>query len=211
MWKKEYEKKKFYWGLKPDVILKQSLKYVRRGRAIDLGAGEGRNSIFLAKNGLIVEAIDADKRGLKKCKNLAEKYNLPIETKVYDIRDFKFKRDYYSLVVGINVFDFIKFSETKKIFNKIRTSLKNNGIFIFTVFSTKDPAFLKYTKNEPIEKNTFYISKLNLIRHFFTPEDMEKLLKEFNVLYLKQIKIKDVSHGEPHIHDIIKSVIKKRG
>jgi len=68
MWQKEYKKKQFYWGLKPTPRLKQVIKYAKRGKALDVGAGEGRNSIFLAQNGFEVEAIDLIPEGLEKLK-----------------------------------------------------------------------------------------------------------------------------------------------
>ncbi|PIR71964.1 MAG: hypothetical protein COU42_02985 [Candidatus Nealsonbacteria bacterium CG10_big_fil_rev_8_21_14_0_10_36_24] len=95
MWTKEYKEKKFYWGSKPEVGLKEVLKYAPKGIALDIGAAEGRNSIFLAKNGFRVEATDKVKEGLKKCKKLAEKYNLPIKTRLADIRKLELEKNKY--------------------------------------------------------------------------------------------------------------------
>ncbi len=69
MWEKEYKKKTFYWGLKPDPLLVKYLPQIPKGKALDIGAGEGRNSFFLAKEGFEVEAIDIVKEGLKNVLN----------------------------------------------------------------------------------------------------------------------------------------------
>jgi hypothetical protein len=40
------QKRKFYWGLKPDSLLIKYLSLIPKGKALDIGAGEGRNSVF---------------------------------------------------------------------------------------------------------------------------------------------------------------------
>jgi SAM-dependent methyltransferase len=188
------------------------MKFAPRGIALDVGAGEGRNSFFLARNGFKVEAIDKIKEGLEKCREIAEKYHLPIETKAIDIRNFEFKPNKYSLILDILALSFLKFSEIKKIIPKIKKSLKRNGIFYMVAFSTKDPAFgkLKFKKLEIDEKNTFYLPKLKTFRHFFTKKELLKLLKDFEMLKIEERKVRDTSHSRNHFHHIIIVIAKKR-
>lgn len=49
-----------FFGLTPDENLNEWVQAgrVARGRALDLGCGNGRNAIFLAKHGFDVEAVD---------------------------------------------------------------------------------------------------------------------------------------------------------
>ena len=99
------QNKKFNWGLKPSPILEKFIHLIPKGKAIDIGAGEGRDSFFLAKNGFEVEAIDKDSENLDKCKKFAQQKNLPIRTEVCDVREFEFKENEYSLV-----YNFLNFS-----------------------------------------------------------------------------------------------------
>jgi len=212
MWNKIYKKRKFYWGLKPDPLLVKYLSRIPKGKALDIGAGEGRNSFILARNGFKVEAIDKNKERLKKCREIAEKYRLPIETKAIDIRNFEFKPNKYSLILDILALSFLKFSEVKEIIPKIKKSLKRNGIFYMVAFSTKDPAFtrLKFKKLEIDEKNTFYLPKLKIFRHFFERKELLKLLKNFEILKIEERKVRDISHSRIHFHRIIIAIVKKR-
>lgn len=211
MWEKEYKKEKFYWGLKPADGLKEVLKYTPKGVALDIGAGEGRNSIFLAENGFKVEAIDKIPEGLEKCRKFAKKYNLPIKIKVIDVKRFKFKKNKYSLILSIAALDFLKFPEIKKIILKIKHSLKKRGVFYLAVFSIKDPLFKKCKKRKlkMIEKNTFYLPKLKTPRHFFERKELLNLLGSFKVIKIKEQKLKDMHHGKVHLHCIIKAIGKK--
>lgn len=210
MWKKQYQQKKFYWGLKPESGLKEAIKYARKGKALDIGAGEGRNSIFLAKNGFDVEAIDKTKEGLEKCKNFARKYHLSIKTKMIDIKRFKFKKNQYSLILSIAVLDFLRLSETKKIIKTIHYALVSRGTFYLLVFSTKDPAYKKCRnqKLKTIEKNTFFLPKIKTFRHFFQKRELLNLLKDFKIITMKEKRKRDI-HNKIHFHHLIRIVAKK--
>jgi len=210
MWNKEYKKEKFYWGTKPEVGLKEVLRYAPKGIALDIGAGEGRNSIFLAKNGFRVEAIDKNEEGLKKCKKLAQRYNLRLKTKIANVRKFKFVRNKYSLIVAVASLDFLKFSEIKKIFLQIKKSLKKEGVFYLIVFSIKDPAFQKCKKKlKMIEKNTFYLPKFKTSRHFFEKKELLNLLRNLKIVKLKEEKIREKHKKRIHFHHLIKVIAKK--
>ena len=212
MWEKEYKKKKFYWGLKPNPVLAKFLPHIPKGKALDIGAGEGRNSIFLAENGFKVTAIDLVPEGLKKLVSFAKRYHLKISTKVIDVRRFKFFPDKYSLILSVATLDFLKKSEIDIIIKKIKKSLVFGGAIYLLVFSTKDPLYYKIKRwgLKPTEKNTFFLSKGKIYRHFFTVNEIRKMFKRFHILHLEQKGIKDTSHNQPHCHNIIEFVAQKK-
>lgn len=51
-------------------------KFPERAIVLDVGCGEGRNSIFMAKKGNTVDAFDVSENGIKKAKQLAERENV---------------------------------------------------------------------------------------------------------------------------------------
>ena len=46
-------------GITPSPLVHTALAYAPKGRALELGAGSGRNSLFLAHNGFHVTAVDS--------------------------------------------------------------------------------------------------------------------------------------------------------
>ena len=46
-----YKSSECYWGLNPNGNLVQFLPLIPKGKILDIGAGEGRNALFLAKHG----------------------------------------------------------------------------------------------------------------------------------------------------------------
>jgi 2-polyprenyl-3-methyl-5-hydroxy-6-metoxy-1,4-benzoquinol methylase len=193
-------------------ILEKSLHLIPKGKALDIGAGKGQNSVFLAKNGFEVEAIDKIPKILERCKEFSKKYNLPIKTKVCDVRKFKFKKNKYSLIVARASLDFLKKSEIELIIRKIEKSLISLGFIYFLVFSVKDPMYkkIKKLKLKEFEKNSFYLPKHKTYRHFFTQKELKQMLKNFKIIHLKQKQIIDSGPPKPHFHNIIEIIAQKK-
>ena len=51
-WDEFYKGAECAWGLEPDWELRAYLEVIPKGKALDLGIGEGRNALFLAKKWL---------------------------------------------------------------------------------------------------------------------------------------------------------------
>jgi len=74
------------FGLEPDPVLARLVMNQQlHGRALDLGAGDGRNSIFLAAHGFTVEAVDLSPAAVDKLKQLAGRRKLHIHAEVCDL------------------------------------------------------------------------------------------------------------------------------
>ncbi len=208
MAEQQTKKQQHAWGLKPNPTLKKYLDEIPRGKALDLGAGSGKNSLFLAQNGFQVKAIDKDKQEIAKLKQIAKENKLSIKTKVVDIKDLNFKEKEYSLIIASASLDFLKKSELEIIFEKIKKALKLNGFIYLLVFSIKDPMCLAIRKRKlkEIEENTFYLPKFKTYRHFFTKDEIKSYFKDYQIILLKQKQIFDAGHGQPHYHNIIEFI-----
>lgn len=75
-WNERYAGSEPVWSLTPNLFVEDELFLVSPGTAVDLGAGEGRNSIWLAKKGWRVTAVDFSQVGLDRGAALAD--GLPI-------------------------------------------------------------------------------------------------------------------------------------
>lgn len=214
MWNKEYKKDNFFWGLKVPKILESYLSKIPKGKALDLGCGEGKFSIFLSKNNFEVDAIDKEEAGIEKLKKFIKQNKITnINPQVKDILDFNFKPNNYNLIIASQVLDFLKLSEIEKIIDKIKTSTKKGGYIFISVFSTKEPSYKKIKeilKRKEIERNTFYLPKKNIFRHFFTVNELKNFFEDWEIKYTKQEQIED-SHGDvgKHFHNKITFIAKK--
>ncbi len=129
-------------------------KYIKEcsgNKALDLACGAGKNTLYLAKQGFIVDAIDIAEIALDTLNKYA-KDNLTqdlINTTLMDLDDFTPISDTYNLIIMTNFLD-------RVIIEKAKKSLKKDGIFIVETY-------MKDEKNEKInsdEKNLLYKEEL---------------------------------------------------
>lgn len=202
----------FYWGLKPNRTLESFIDLFQKGKALDLGGGEGKNSFFLAQNGFEVEVVDKNRQSLEKCQNFADQHKLRMQTILSDIKEFDFKESKYALIISVAALDFLKKSEIETVIEKTKKALNRGGCIFLMVFSDEDPMHQKIINIglKEIEENTFYLPKFRTHRHFFTSQELENMFQDFKIIHLEQKKIEDVGHGEPHFHEVIEVLAQKK-
>jgi SAM-dependent methyltransferase len=71
-WDARYDSAEPVWGVAPNRWVVQETEGLRPGRALDLAAGEGRNSIWLAAQGWQVTAVDFSGVALDRARRLAD-------------------------------------------------------------------------------------------------------------------------------------------
>lgn len=108
-----------------DPKLEEDMKYFPvKGNVLDIACGDGRNSIFLSKQGYVVDAIDFSKVALDRLKHFAKTEGQSIRTTQVDLSDKAAfaKFDEYDLII-IN-----HFRLDKSLFPELKKHLKENGV-----------------------------------------------------------------------------------
>ena len=98
-WNKKYDKEAYLFGEKPIPFLVDNIHILRKGKALDIAMGEGRNGIYLATQGFDVTGLDISEKGLEKAHALAAKNNVAIKTKVVDLEKAKLESNTYDLIL----------------------------------------------------------------------------------------------------------------
>lgn len=83
-WDERYRESELVWSAGPNQFVEAELGDLPPGRAVDLAAGEGRNAIWLARQGWQVTAVDFAQAGLDKGRTLAA--GLGLEGKIDWVR-----------------------------------------------------------------------------------------------------------------------------
>jgi SAM-dependent methyltransferase len=87
----------------PDTAMVELVTPLPPGRALDLGAGEGRNSLWLARHEWTVTAVDASSVALDRVGAAAAAEGLSVSPVQADIGDFLRRGDSFDLVVIANI------------------------------------------------------------------------------------------------------------
>lgn len=164
-WDKRYLEQEFAYGIKPNEFLKSEIGKLKPGKALFLGEGEGRNSVYAAKLGWQVDAVDYSSSAKLKALRLAEENNVVINYTVENFENYQFLKNQYDLVVMI--FLHLPSHINQTIFEGSIESLKAGGKLIIETFSKgqlnnssggpKDPALL-FSETELLK----FTSKLNI-------------------------------------------------
>ena len=193
----KYSKKDFYWGLKPHKLVINSIKYLfPNSKVLDLGCGEGKDSLFLAKKGLEVTSVDVSEVGIKKLKNIIKKEKLSIKTYILDLKSFLDSCYNFKAIFCINSLQFINQKNIISTINKIKDKTESKGFNIISSFVAKN----QKQKNNILAKG----------KYFFTKGELKEIYKDWRIIFYEEKLGNWETHGEPrHRHFIVKLIAQK--
>jgi 2-polyprenyl-3-methyl-5-hydroxy-6-metoxy-1,4-benzoquinol methylase len=98
-WDERYAGRELIWSAEPNRFVVEQVTDLPAGRALDAGAGEGRNAVWLAERGWQVTAMDFSARGLDKARALADHRDVSIDTVQADLTTAEVEVGAYDLVL----------------------------------------------------------------------------------------------------------------
>ncbi len=189
------------WGEQPNELLQRIYSQLNiSANFLDLGCGQGRDSLFMLKNGFKVDAIDNSREGINKIKEFVQSNNLPvanINLFCSDIRNFNILKNKYDIINAFNSLQFLPKKEALKIIINIKSDIKNNGYIIISGFTTDDPLYKKMNNGK---------------RCFFELQELKNIFFDFHIIEYKEKIIEDKGHPgspEPHQHGVVKIIAQK--
>lgn len=102
-WNERYAASERVFSADPDGTLVELAGGLPPGRALDLGAGEGRNSLWLASLGWRVTAVDLSDVALTRLAASAAERDLEVTTEVGDMNEFLGRDGRFDLIVLANI------------------------------------------------------------------------------------------------------------
>lgn len=171
-------------GRKHSPLLEKAFTYVKNiGFALDLGAGTLGDTRFLLSKGFAVDAVDSESSFVDFGKDV--RANLIVST--FDSFDFPIVK--YDLINARYSLPFNPPETFNAMFARLFTALKPSGIFVGQFFGAED----SWSSNGEMT--------------FLAKEQIESLLKDFNILHLEEIKKKgETALGSDkfwHVFDVI--------
>jgi cyclopropane fatty-acyl-phospholipid synthase-like methyltransferase len=140
-WDQRYRAPEYIFGIEPNVFLAGQKKHFKRGdRILDVGCGEGRNSVWLAGLGCDVTGLDVSPLALDKARRLAAGQGVPVQFVETDIRDWTWEPTRFDAVVCV----FIQFAEPEeraRLFEGFVATLKAGGILVMQGYTPKQIEF----------------------------------------------------------------------
>lgn len=186
------------WIAKPSLFAQRAIHYFPpSGTLLDLGAGQGQDSRYFAKNGFKVTSSDFADVALSISQQKAREEGLDISFKNLDLaRPLPFENQSFDVIyshLALHYFDDIT---TEQLFTEIHRVLKPQGIVAMILNTIDDP---EVEESEQLEKG-LYKAPSGLIKRFFDLQYLEEKTRgKFETLLIN-------NEGETH-KDEIKTLV----
>lgn len=185
---RSYEKHPNYNGYVPDSFilsrLTEQYRTPQNAAILDLGAGQGRNTIPIAKMGFRVFPVEINDEGKMAIQSTAFEENLhnikviignildPLRLRIAEDIDFAFMS---------HVSQHFSVEEMKRVFDNVGSVLKDGGEFVFDALLRTDKSYKKY------EKMPYFMRPLKIDEYgaaSFEEEEIAKIAEQTGFKFL---------------------------
>ena len=150
-----YQEKDYYWGIIPNDLCYRIMKLkppIKPWRVLDIGCGEGKDAVFLAKNGYQISAFDVADAGLEKARRLAELNQADVHFFKADLLEYC-PDSTFDIIYSSGVLHYLPPAYRKKFLQALKDHTSLNGINVLNVFVDK-PFLTPPPDQEPVEADT---------------------------------------------------------
>ena len=134
-WNQRYAAENHLFGQEPnDYLRAQAHHLAPGGRVLCVADGDGRNSVWLARQGLQVDAFDISDVGVAKARQLAANAQVAVNYSVADCDQWPWPTATYDAVAAI----FVQFADPamrERLFANMVAALKPGGVLVINLFS----------------------------------------------------------------------------
>ena len=139
-------------------ILLTILSYLKRGKILDLGCGEGGLILALAKKGYVATGVEISRTATTRINEEAKKSGLAAKAECYDLEEYQID-DSYDAILALGIFHLLPHSKVTELVKKMQKHTNPGGINVID-------AFVQYTPH----------------RKQFLPEELEKTYSQWEIL-----------------------------
>ena len=134
-----YATEEYFWGTKEADLCHELIKLVPPSKDIkvlDIGCGEGKDMVYLAKQGYDVYGFDITENGIAKTKRLAKENGVEVTSWIDDVNSFKTDLK-FDIIYSTGTIQYLDDDKIDEFFIKVKDMTNVNGINWFNVFVDK--------------------------------------------------------------------------
>ena len=182
-WNRRFDVPDYVFGTEPNEWLRSHADVWKPGqRILSVADGEGRNGVWLARQGLLVDAFDVSEVGIAKARALASSQGVAVNFSVSDCDAFPWPEAAYDGIVAI----FIQFADPglrERLFQHMRRALKPGGFLVLQGYTLKQ---LEYRTGGP-----------GIASHLYSPEMLRAAFDGMDIIDLREYEA-ELAEGPGH-------------
>jgi SAM-dependent methyltransferase len=172
MWNQRFSGDDYLFGREPNDYLRAKAALLpAAGSVLCVADGEGRNSVWLARQGFKVQAFDISEVGVAKARRLASESGVSVDLTIADCEQYDWRAQSHDGVAAI----FIQFADPDmraRLFARMVRALKPGGVLILQGYT---PRQLEYKTGGPGQLSHVYTA--DLIREAFSDLQIVELIE----------------------------------
>ena len=195
-WNRRYEEDGFLFGREPNAFVKSQAHLFMTGMdVLSIADGEGRNGVYVARQGANVTSVDFSKAAQAKARQLADEHDVEVTFEQRDVYDWDDVAIRYDVVLAI----FIQFAPPEKrgkLFADIKRLVKPGGLVVMQGYR---PEQLEYKTGGPPNAENMYTKAL-----------LDDAFSDFDIQHLEEHdSVVDEGSGHAGMSALIDMVARK--
>ena len=155
-WNGRFDREAYAYGTEPNAFLAAQQDRLPKGGAAFVPAdGEGRNGVWLARQGLDVTTLDLSDRGVAKSKALAAKHDVEIDARQGNLFDWAWPVEAFDVVTCIYLH--LRPDLRKRLHTRVIEALKPGGLLILEGFT---PVQLGHASGGPKDVDMLFTAEM---------------------------------------------------
>lgn len=186
-WAREYLRtpKTYIWGTEPSSFAQQVAPLLPPGaRVLDLGCGEGRDSVFFASEGFEVVGVDISRAGIAKAERLAKARGVRVRWLVGEMARLDY-RGPFDFIYSCGTLHYVPRRKRAGLITHLQALTSPGGLHAHVVFTDRD----------------VYVEKEEVI-DYFLPGELARAYVHWLTLHREEGRIPCAADGTSHHHSV---------
>ena len=201
-----------YFGADPEASLVRFAGLLDPSQPVlDVGCGQGRNTVFLARRGFSVDALDPSRVAVEQISRLAENNGLAVRT-VHGTFQYLKNGDYrYGGILLFGLIPLLSRTEIAELASFVMSGLDTGGILFATAFGTWDPDFQHRAGTWFKEDENSLRSPDGRLRTYLEPGELTALFQDLSPVYSWEGMTPEHRHGDgpSERHGLAEAVLRR--
>jgi cyclopropane fatty-acyl-phospholipid synthase-like methyltransferase len=207
-----YKKTEDYFGPGAAPLLRKYHHLISKASPVlDIGAGQGRNTLFLARNRFMVDAIDPSKVAIDTIDEIVAKERIPVRTYCCGWESFVPEADSYSGILIFGLLQILSRESIDLLLQKVKAWTDKRSVVFVTAFTTADSLYPERLQKWKKIGKTSFADKDGTVETYLELDEILNLFSDFKVIHHWEGMSPKHRHGDgpPEQHGMVEAVFQR--
>jgi cyclopropane fatty-acyl-phospholipid synthase-like methyltransferase len=192
----EYSRAPNVFGDEPDPLLLRIVEQIPQHLPVlDVGAGQGRHSLYLAGRGLDVEALEPSAVATEQLREQAQRRRLTVRVTCAAFAAFSGPPQGYGAILVFGLLPDLTPQDQRDLVVFVARNLARGGLSCWTGFTTADPSLEAWSQGTQVGPDS-YRNAGGRIRTYLRPGAARELMPELECVHHREAMGPEHHHGD---------------